>query len=326
MHKEELLQMLSAAIQSGEIRREEVINRLSLAPQTPAEAESARISPHFSVTKMLYVLGIAIIVIGIVFFVAQIWEDIGSFSRILVTLGLGLCITAIGSVLLMQRHEENIGPVFHAIGGMLIPGGAVVTLYELGDDFTSLWPIAITFGAIFVFYLILNTAHKHAVLTFFAIANGTAFLYLLVGAMLGDSYYYDPYNLYAYLTMIVGASYILLAHASRDTWNKPLVRVLYFFGITGLLGAAFSQVFDSAMWELLYFPLVICGLFLSVHLRSRSVLVMSTLFLIAHLSYITSEYFADSIGWPISLVILGFIFIGLGYTSITINKKYLQQA
>jgi len=58
-------------------------------------------------------------------------------------------------------------------------------------------------------------------------------------------------------------------------------------------------------------------------MRSRSILVMSTLFLIAHVSYITGEYFADSLGWPISLVILGFVFIGLGYVSISVNKKYI---
>jgi hypothetical protein len=51
---------------------------------------------------------------------------------------------------------------------------------------------------------------------------------------------------------------------------------------------------------------------------------MSTGFLIAHVTFITGEYFADSMGWPISLVILGLVFIGLGYASITINKKFIK--
>ena len=275
-------------------------------------------------TKMLYVLGAAIVIIGIVIFVAQIWNDIGSFGRISVTLGLGLLIAAIGSVLLKQKPEDNIGPIFHFIGGLLIPGGAVVTLSELDVDFVSLWPVAITFGAIFVFYLLLNATHKHAILTFFAIANGTAFIYLLVEAIV-EGPYYKHEDLYAYLTIVIGASYLLLAHAFRDGWNKQLIGALYFFGITGFLGAAFSQVFDSVPWQLLYFLIVLGGLFLSVYMKSRSILVMSTLFLIAHVSYITSEYFANSLGWPISLVILGFVFIGLGYASLAINKKYIKE-
>ena len=326
MNKEELLQELSVKISNGELSREEVLSRLSFAPAIRQENDGGTKGfSHFSVTKMLYVLGAAIVIIGIVIFVAQIWDDIGSFGRIAVTLGLGLLIAAIGSMLLKQKPEDNIGPIFHFIGGMLIPGGAIVTLSELEVDFVSLWPVAITFGVIFAFYLLLNTIHKHPILTFFAIANGTAFIYLLVEAIVKGPYYRHE-DLYAYLTMIIGASYLLLSHAFREGWNKHLIGALYFFGSGGFLGAAFSQVFDSVPWQLLYFLIVLGGLFLSVYMKSRSILVMSTLFLIAHVSYITSEYFADSLGWPISLVILGFVFIGLGYASVTINKKYIKGA
>lgn len=326
MNKEELLQEISNKISTGEISREEAISRFGFAPtpQTAITAESSKSSTPFSVTKMLYVLGAAIVVIGIVIFVHQIWYDIGSFGRILVTLGLGFLITAIGSMLLKNKPEDTIGTVFHFMGGMLIPGGAVVTLSELNLDGSD-WTIAITFGVIFAFYLLLNSIHKNAILTFFAIANATATVYLVLNAVVGDPFegWFGIKDIYQYTTMAMGASYLLLAHAFRDGWNKKLIGVLCFFGITGFLGAAFSQVFDSVPWQMLYFIIVIGGLALSVYMRSRSVLAMSTLFLIAHVSYITSEYFANSLGWPISLVILGFVFIGLGYISININKKYI---
>ena len=324
MNKEELLKELSLKISTGEISREEIANRFSFSPttQTAVIAKDSKVSTPFSVTKMLYVLGAAIVVTGIVIFVSQIWNDIGSFGRIAITLGLGLLITAIGSMLLKSKPDENIGTVFHFIGGMLIPGGAIVTLLESNIDFVSLWPVVITFGVIFAFYLLLNYVHKNAILTFFAIANGTAFIYLLVTAMVDQSFYRYA-DLYASLTMVIGASYLLLAHAFRNGWNKNLTEVLYFFGITGFLGAAFSQVFDSVPWQMLYFIIVIGGLALSVYMRSRSILIISTFFLIVHVSYITGKYFADSLGWPISLVILGFVFIVLGYVSVNINKKYI---
>lgn len=326
MNKKELLQELSAKVNAGEISREEVMRRLNISATTQREAEeSTHKLPHFSVTKMLYVLGAAIVIIGIVIFVAQIWEDIGSFARISITLGLGFLIAAIGTVLLKKNPDDNIGPVFHFIAGMLIPGGAIVALYELNVDIASIWSVAITFGVIFAFYLLLNAIHKHAILTFFAIANGTAFIYLLVGAILDGTSFSNEEELYAYLTMAVGSSYLLLAHTFRDGWNERLIGALYFFGSGAFLGAAFTQVFGSVPWQMFYFIIVSGGLFLSIYMRSRFILVMSTIFLIAHVTYITSEYFADSIGWPISLVILGFVFIGLGYASITINKKYIQK-
>jgi len=324
MTKEELLQELSDKINVGEISRGEIMDRLSLSLTTEREGvdEGNKLS-HFSVTKMLYVLGAAIVIVGIVFFVAQIWEEMGSFGRIAITLGLGLLITAMGSILLKQKPEDNIGSIFQFIGGMLIPGGAVVTLSELNIDLSSLWPAVFTFGIVFVFYLLLNYIQKQAILTFFTIANGTAFTYLLVGAII-DGPFYRHEDLYAYLTMIIGASYLLLAYSFKEGWNKKLVGFLYFFGTTGFLWAAFSQVSGSVPWQLFYFLIILGCLFLSVYLRSRIILVMSTLFLVAHVSYITGEYFADSIGWPISLVILGFVFIGLGYSSLAINKKYIN--
>ena len=322
MNKEELLQELAAKISMGEISREDVMSHLSLSTVTQSEIVKEETSKNFSVTKMLYILGAAIVVVGIVIFVSQIWDDIGSFGRILVTLGLGFLITAIGSMLLKSRPEDKIGTIFHFIGGMLIPGGALVTLSELSTGVDHPWVVAITFGVIFAFYLLLNSVHKNAILTFFAIANGTAFVYLIVNAIVDEPFYRHG-DLYAYLTMIIGASYLLLGYAFRNGWNKQLVEILYFFGITGLLGAAFSRVFDSVPWQMFYFIVVMGGLYLSVYVKNSRILVMSTLFLIIHVSYITDKYFADSLGWPISLIMLGFVFIGLGYVSININKKYI---
>ncbi len=327
MNKEELLQELSTKISTGEISREEMVNRFSFAPLTQGgvKVENFKDSAPFSVTKMLYVLGASIVVIGILIFVSQIWDDLGSFGRVSITLGLGLLITAIGSVLLKDKPEENLGIVFQFIGGILIPGGALVTLSELSTGVDHPWVVASTFGIIFAFYLLLNFAHKNAVLTFFAIANGTAMIYLILNAMVGDPFegWFGIKDIYQYLTMAIGISYLLLAHAFQYGWNKKLIGILYFFGITGFLGAAFLQVFDSVPWQMFYFLIIIGSFTLAVYMKSRSILVMSTLFLIAHVSYITSEYFADSLGWPISLVILGFVFIGLGYVSININKKYI---
>ena len=324
MIKEELFLELERGIANGEISREEVISRFNFAPRAPGDIEEKqKDSISFSMNKMLYVLGSAVVVIGMIIFFYQVWDELGSFGRIAVTLGLGFLLAAIGSFLLKHKPSDNLGAVFHSIGGLLIPGGAMVTLHEMNIGVDSLWSTTITFGVIFAFYLLINLIHKNAVLTFFAIANGTAFIYLLVESMT-DGAYYTHGDLYAYLTMIIGISYLFLAQAFRVGWNKTLVGVLCFFGSAYFLGAAFSRVFDSDIWRMGYFLLVVGGLFLSAYLRSRAILVVSTIFLLAHVSYITSKYFSDSVGWPICLVVLGFLFIGLGYISININKKYIK--
>lgn len=322
MNKEELLKEITYRLSKGEISREELLASLSISGGELSEAKARGIGA-ISATRMLYIIGAVIAIAGIIIFISQIWSDIGSFGRIFVTLGLGLVMTALGSFLLNTRPQDSLGTIFHFLGGLLIPGGAMVTLYEMNYDFVSLWPVAIVFAVIFAFYLILTTIHKRPVLAFFAVASGTTFVYLTVASMVDEAFYRHG-DLYAYLTMIVGVSYLLLGNSFRDGWNRGLVGLLNFFGSVALLGAAFTRVFDSSLWQMLYFVFVVGGVFMAVRLKSRGVLVVSTIFLIAHVSYITGKYFADSLGWPIALVILGFIFIGLGYASINISKKYIR--
>jgi peptidoglycan/LPS O-acetylase OafA/YrhL len=438
MNKEELLKELSNKITTGEISYDEMMSRFGLnavVKEVPAQA-SVKVASNFSITKMLYALGAIIVVIGIILFTYQIWDSLGSMGRIVVTLGLGLLVTASGSFILKSKKEDKLGMVFHFIGGMLIPGGALVMLSEFSSGQPPEWPLAITFGIIFAFYLFINSIHKSVILTFFAIANGTTFIYLIVNAIT-SGIFTDYTNLFTYLTMIIGACYILLALSFKNTWNDRLTRFLYLFGFVGiqiaaitqyfnsfgyrnsawpavfsfllifvfylfinskiknpaltfltilngtafmyvtanaligplynsdvniytyltiviggvylllsssfrntwnarlteilnllgivaLLGAAFSEIFGSLPWQFFFLILVIGGFALSIYVRSLSILLVSTIAFLSYVSYITSEYFADSIGWPISLVVLGFIFIALGYVSITINKKYIR--
>jgi len=318
MTNEELLQELSTRVADGSLAPEAVRARFQVV--SPVSYSS-----RFSLTKLLYIIGGAVVMMGIIFFIAQIWEDIGSFGRIFVTLVFGLILAGIGSFFLRTKSESHLGEVFHLIGGFLIPGGALVTLNEtIGlSALDSLWPVVIVFGLIFTFYLLLNLYHRSVVLTFFTIGNGTTFLYLLVEAITDGSFYQHG-ELYAYLTMITGLSYLLLTSAFRSGWNQQLVSVLNFLGSVSFFTAAFSRVSKVSFWEFLFFVFTVGGLAFAVYIRNRIILFVSALFLVAHLIYITNEYFADSIGWPISLVILGFLFIGLGYFSITISKKYIS--
>jgi len=324
MNKEELLQDLWGKINSEEISKEEIASLLKNTEPTTKEILATKKVSHLPVARMLYAIGAVIVLVGIIFFIAQIWDDIGSFGRILLTLGLGIVFVFLGADLVRKQADNLIGQIFHVIGGLLIPGGYFVLIEELNISTRTPWPFTFVFGKIFLVYLVLTIIQKVPILTFFTIANGTAFVYFLVFSIIDGIPYIDDEIISVYLTMIVGASYFFLSRAFQNTWNSKLNGALYLFGSIFVFGATFSRVFDSELWQFLYFLVVFGGLYLSIYLKSQIILVMSTIFLIAHISYITSEYFADSLGWPISLVILGFIFIGLGYASVNINKKYIN--
>jgi len=323
MIKEDLLRELSEQVKAGQITRAEVLTRLG-GPASSNLDGPTKTPSHFSVAKMLYILGAIIAIVGVITLVFRVWDDIGLVGRILITFGLGLMMAGTGSVLFERKAEGNLGTIFHLIGGLLIPGGALVSLYELGgQDLLKVWPVSITFGLLFICYLLLTLKQKHLILTFFALVNGTAFTYLLAQALVYGRYAASA-DFYAYLAMAVGASYLLLGQSFKRGWNHKLDSFLYFFGSAGIMAAGFSRIFDNSLWEILYLPLVFGMVFLSVYFKSRGILTVSTLALIAYITYLTNEYFGQSDIWPVLLVVLGFVFIGLGYLSIAINKKYLK--
>jgi hypothetical protein len=322
---EELLSELRARLEHGEISLDQLLRSLPETAQiTPAElpttAPGAGI-PSSGVTRLLYIVGAILIILGVLYLVSQLWDDLNSFNRIFITLGLGLAFAASGSYFMLNSPDRDIGSAFHTIGGFMVPGGALVTLKELGEYSGSSWPFTFTIGMVFLFYLLLLIYHRKQVLTFLVFANGTALAYLLLNSILPNA----RSELYTYLTMATGASYLLYAHALRDDWNDRLIPLLLFFGALGFYAAAFSRIFDNRLMEALFHFLAFGGLALAVQLlRSRIVLLLSTLAVISYFIYITAEYFADSIGWPVALILLGFVVIGLGFVSLRLNRKYLR--
>lgn len=323
--KQVLLDELASRIASGEISESEVRNILEAAGTqskvSPVAAGPIARLPSLSIMRLLYVIGAIFITLGVLYLVSQIWEDLGTAGRIFITLGLGLIFAGTGSYFMLNDPARGLGTVFHGIGGCIIPGGALVTLDEMGVDFDSTWPITLTIAMVFVFYLALTLVHRRVVLTFWAFTNGTALAYLLMHSLIPSTSgeYYD------YLTMTIGISYLICAYLFRSDWNERLTPLLNFFGAIGFYGAAFFQVPDRVFMEMLFPVLAFGGLALSVAmLQSRLLLVISNLAIIAYIIYFTAEYFADSIGWPVALILLGFIIIGIGYFSINLNRKYLK--
>lgn len=318
MNNESLLSELKDKLATGELSREQ----LTAALDAPAAAAPSAPSPL--VTRILYTLGATIAVVGMIIFVGQVWKDLGSVGHILVTFGLGVCLAVAGSALFLKKPENPVGTIFHFMAGFLVPGGAMVVLNEMKVDQQSLWPVTFTIAAIAATYLALALAHKRIVLTVFAFLNATAFVYLLTYCVVKDTGYLFN-DLYAWLTMAVAACWLLTASAFRGGWNRSLAWVWAFVGSVAFLSAAVSQVPHSVPWQIAYCFLLAGGLYASVHFKSRTLLVVTTLFVLGYVGYITSEYFSDSRWWPIVLVMLGFAFIGLGYGSFTLGRAITEK-
>ena len=75
-------------------------------------------------------------------------------------------------------------------------------------------------------------------------------------------------------------------------------------------------------------PLFIGGaaafVYMSVNVRSRTLLFVATAAILAYTAYFTGEHFADSAGWPLALVVIGLVMIALSALAVRIDRRYMR--
>lgn len=318
--KEQILQDLMMSINTGIITKEDVVERLKISKiakiSVPEETQTKK-NFSFSLNTIFYILGTVLIIFGIVIFANKIWDNISNIVKILLTLGSGILFAGLGTIFIKKKPENNIGIFLHFIGGFLIPIGIFVTLEIFKIE--KLILISFIFGGMAFFYLVLSLLQRKAVLTFFAITNITLSCYLFVIEILSLGSWIN--GQLTNFTIFMGVFYIFLAQGFKNTYNKSLIGLLNFTGTLFLLGGTFTKIIDSTPWQVLYLLLLISMFFLSSNIKSRAILLLSTIFMIIYVSYISSVHFADSLGWPITLVIIGTLLIFIGYISFTINQR-----
>ena len=322
MEKDTLLHSLSIALRTGDIKKDEVeLLLVGFSGETKNGGASSSNLAH-----LLYYIGGGIAFLGLVMIVGEHWEELGGVLRIFLTLGMGFAFFASAIFLAESQKLDRVPDALHLIAGLLIPGGIFITLHELGYRGGN-WGPGIIFLFLTLSYVLAYIFYKRNILSFFAIIFGTFATLLITDAFeaLLPGFFTDRYA--AYRILGIGASYIFLGAAFRGTSRAPLSLWLHGFGSLGVLGAALYlggwKPDQHLFWEITYPGVVFGMMFLSVFLRSSAMLFFGGIFLVAYVFKITNEYFQDSLSWPMLLIFAGFLLIGVGYATFSINRKYL---
>jgi hypothetical protein len=96
------------------------------------------------------------------------------------------------------------------------------------------------------------------------------------------------------------------------------------FGWLRLVFYGLFELVRHSVMEIQFLVFACGGVFLSTWARSRVLLFVSTVAKLAYISYFTTEHFQDSLGWPLVLILLGLVFIGLSAWAVRINKRYIM--
>lgn len=310
MEKQELISLIEQQIAEGKISKNDLLEIFEDKKQENSK----------NIINIFYVIGAIIALIGIIILTVQNWSVLGFAGKVLITLGVSIVAYIIGYLKNEEEHK-TLSQVLFTISAILAPVGTGVLLYEANIEPTPLLNAILTLGWASVFGMAL-WGTKRNVLILYTTAFATVSIYFFAAHMLFDYYYSN--NIFKILTIILGSAYILIAFhlSSLEAERKSVKGFLYGFGTVGILGSLISF---GGVFNLITIAFIFGAFYGSVFVKSRVMLILSALFLIAHIIKITGEYFADSINWAFALIFVGFLIIGIGYTTLYLNKKYISQ-
>ncbi len=318
MEKTQLLALIREEVGKGTVTTDEIRNALSEHKEVSG-ADTAS-----NITNVFYVIGAIIAVIGVVILVAQNWNEIGFFGRAIVTAGIATA-TYFGALYMTKPHQRILSQVFFAISAALAPIGIAVFVREAG---MTLSPsvhalLGLLLGSLFL------SAFWHARRNILVLLSVMYFSWAYLATIAG---LFDVTGDVGKCTaMVLGVSYLLVAyyyHKNRESLEKGertekriVENILYGIGTSAILAPA---LFFGGMFDLLSLALVFGAFYLSVYVKSRTMLMSGALFLMIWIVKMTSKYFADSISWPLALIVVGFLVIGVGYGTFYVNRKFLS--
>lgn len=310
LHKEDALQDIVSLARNNNISLEEIIQALR-QPQAQVEKQSTSI-----LSKLLGYIGGIFVFAGIGIFISMYWHDFGSAARVIVTLGTGLVLFVMALACLSDKKYERAATPFFLMAALLQPSGILVMLqeYSTGGDarygilFMALYML-IQQGAVFY-------AKRQTVSAFFAIFFSSVFLVTL----------FDLWDMNEKLIgTVIGASLMCIAYALNQSRHLAIASFWYVVGSVVLLSAVFAAV-RGTLYELSYLGLSALIIFLSTIVRSRALLTVGTLSMLCYVGYYTAEHFANVLGWPVALVMIGIVLIALSAFAVRLNNKYIQVA
>lgn len=323
--KEEVLQYVRALAEQKVVTRDELTEAYDSGSGIKQDVV---LTKKLGVAEILYYIGGAIVFLGISILLWQNWSTLGFGTKVLATLGAGIAAYFVGLLFSRDERTETAGSAFYLISALVTPIGLWVVFDNAGFDASSYGSQSLIAGIMLGTFLLSLAVFRKNVFTLFSILFGTWLFFSLTSWMVGGAPYFNDWKFYMYRVLVAGVAYILMGYAFSKNERAPLSGFLYGFGILGFLGAALAlgewKPNQNVFWELIYPGLVFGALFLSVHVKSKAFLTWGTLFLMAYILKITSEYFSTGLGWPLALVIAGLAMIGVGYMSLSIKKKYLS--
>jgi hypothetical protein len=266
------------------------------------------------VVRVLGYLGGTFVFAGVGVFIALQWDWMGPAARIVITLGSGLAACVLALVAHADARYEKAATPLLLVAAALEPTGMLVAFGELGSGGDWRWAglatcatMALQFGAVFA-------SLRQSVLLFLSVSFAVLGAWSALDLLQVDG---------GVIALVLGATLLLASAGVDSTPWRSVTGVWYLIGGAAALAGLFELVERTAL-ELLFLAAAAGLVYASALVQSRALLAVSIAGILAYTGWFTSEHFADSIGWPLALVMFGLLMIGLSALAVRIDRDYVR--
>lgn len=147
---------------------------------------------------------------------------------------------------------------------------------------------------------------------------------LLIGVIWLNSGLFDRIAMVTstnWASLITGVCVMFAAYGLQKAERYPrLITIGYFIGSIMAYVGLFDLVHNTSV-ELLYLAVAASLLYACVVLQSRALLLTTVIAMLAFIGYFSEKHFANSLGWPVTLVLMGIAFLGIGSIAIKVKQQ-----
>ncbi len=281
-----------------------------LAVMTIMAMQQAAVYSKFRLGLLLKAL--CLFCLGFAITMFEFWDTMDNTLRIVSGLGGGMIIYA-ASVMALAKDSAAKRPLWPlALGIIMQAAGWFALADEALPTVDIRWPTLIIMTIMGAQQAAIFYKHRLTFLLFALLlfAYG-ALVTLLDLAGMSDKL----------ICAATGFSMLFVAHAVNRTPHQRLAPLGYGLGAT-LFYVGLFQLLEGTPVEPVFLAVAVGNLvYVSVYVRSTTLLVASTCAILSYIGYYTSIHFANTLGWPIALVLLGAAFIAISGAAFTIKRK-----
>lgn len=259
-------------------------------------------------------LGGTFVFAGLCVFVGTSWDEMNSAARVVVTLGSGIAALILSFLATNSPRHERLAAPLYLMAVVLQPTGILVAFAELSTGGEPLHAQLAVSAVMLVQCLLTFTRLRRTlplffVLLFGGIALGTGLELLEVDSEVNG--------------LVLGASCFLVTAAISRTEHAGITP-FWFLAAAVLAQVSWFAIVEDGDFEIAFVALPCALVYFSTSLRSKTLLAAGTLGMLVYIGYFTGQHFADSIGWPIALMLIGFAMMALGTAAVRIHRRFIK--